>query len=181
MIKTELLNKKSICHALISSTSTPEILIPIKAVIEDIHFSDDIPHYDLKIIKFYDGIDFLKKNMLNKPFILGYKKKGKPVIFSTKIKTASELERWFSDESTYRFCVESTFVVKTKVEMSDLFNKIQEYLIIQNLRAIRNTTLRPFYEGPLRMDSKIEFEQRLKRAFGDKLSDSQSKELFDSI
>jgi hypothetical protein len=181
MIQTELLNKKTICHALISSTNSPEILIPIKAVIEDIHFSEDIPHYDLKVIKFYDGIDFLKKNILNRYFILGYKKKAKPVVFSKTIKSAAELENWFSDESTYRFCVESTFVVKSKEEMVSLFNKIQEFLIIQKFRSIRTSIMRPLYRGSLRIDSKVEFEQRIRRAFSDKMSDSDMNDLVNSI
>lgn len=181
MITTELLNKKSICHALIASTNSPEILIPVKGVIEDIHFNDQIPYYDIKIIKFYDNIDFLKRNLYDRPFLLKYKGKSKALSLSNKIKTASELENWFSSESTYRFCVESTFVVRTKNEMMDLFNKIQEYLIIQNLRAIRNSVMRPLYDGHFRINSKVEFNERLKRMFGDRFNDEEMSRLFDSI
>ena len=181
MIEAELLNKRSICHALIASTTFPDILIPIKGIVEDIHFNDQIPYYDIKIIKFYDSIEFLKKNLYDRPFLLKYKGKSKSMIIPKKIKTASELETWFSEESTYRFCVESTFVTRTKNEMSELFNKIQEYLIIQNLRMIRTSIIRGLYDGPFKIYSKIEFNERLKRMFGDRFSDDEFFRLSDSI
>ena len=49
MIKDELIDKKSICHFLLYSTSNPEILIPAKGIVEDIHFEEDIPHYSIII------------------------------------------------------------------------------------------------------------------------------------
>ena len=180
MIKTELINKKSICHALIASSSSPDILIPIKAIVEDTHFNENIPYYDLKIIKIYDGIDFMKRHFYDKPFLTRYKGKTKPLCIPNTIKTAAELERWLAD-SDLRFCVESTFVVKTKIEMVELFNKIQEYLIVQALRSLRSAISRPLYEGPLRIESKVEFGVRIQRAFNDKLTDQESKELIDSI
>ena len=181
MIQIDLLNKKSICHALIASTSSPDIFIPVKGVIEDIHFNDQIPYYDIKIIKFYDNIEFLRKNLHDKPFLLKYKGKSKALIIPKTIKTASDLERWFSDTSSYRFCVESTFVVRTKNEMSDLFNKIQEYVIVQNLRAIRNSSIRSLYEGPFKISSKIEFNERFRRMYGDKFAEDEISRIFDSI
>jgi hypothetical protein len=181
MIEAELLNKRSICHALIASTNSPDILIPIKGVIEDIHFNDQIPYYDIKIIKFYDTIEFLKRHLYDRPFLLKYKGKSKGLVIPKKIKTASELETWFSEESVYRFCIESTFVTRTKNEMSELFNKIQEYLIIQNLRTIRTSTIRGLYEGPFKIASKIEFKERLRRMFGDRFTDEDFSRLSDSI
>jgi hypothetical protein len=181
MIPIDLLNKKSICHALIASTSSPDILIPVKGVIEDIHFNDQIPFYDIRIIKFYDNIEFLRKNLQDKSFLLKYKGKSKAIKIPKSIKTASELENWFSDTSSYRFCIESTFVVRSKNEMVELFNKIQEYVIVQNLRAIRNSTIRPLYEGPFKISSKIEFNERFRRMYGDKFDKDEISRIFDSI
>jgi hypothetical protein len=181
MIQTDLLNKKSICHALIASTSAPEIFIPVKGVIEDIHFNDSIPYYDIRIIKFYDNIEFLRKSLNEKPFLLRYKAKSKSINIPKGIKTAGDLENWFSEKSTYRFCVESTFVVRTKNEMADLFNKIQEYIIVQNLRAIRNTSIRSLYEGNFKIASKVEFNERFRRMFGDRFNEDEISRLFDSI
>lgn len=169
MIKDNLLDKKSICHALIYSPSAPDVIIPIKGLIEDIHFEEDIPIYSIKLIKFYDSINFLKENFYDKPFLLKYKNKPK-VFFLPKKKSVAELENWMIDEFSHRFCVESSFVVKTKLEMIDLFNKIEEYIIVKNFRAIRESSLRGLYQGPIKIQSKKEFGERFKRMYGDKFN-----------
>jgi hypothetical protein len=177
MIKSEILDKKSICHVLISSTSSPEIFIPVKAVIDDVFFQENIPVYSLRVIKFYDNIHFLKEFLYNTPYLTNYKGKSKPLKIP-KFNTTAELETWFSEKTTYRFCVESNFVVKTKIEMLDLFHKIQEYIIYKELRSIRRAISRSDYEGPLKINSKVEFDERVKRAFGDKFSNSQDLNSF---
>jgi hypothetical protein len=180
MIKGNLLDKKSICHALIYSTSSPEIMIPIKGIVEDIHFEEDIPKYSIKLIKFYDNINFLKENFIGKPFLL--KHKAKPKSFQIpKFKTVVELENWFIDECPHRFCIESTFVVRTKIEMTELFNKIEEYVLIKHLRIIRESSLRSLYQGPFKIQSKIEFKERLRRMYGDKFNGSDFDEYSDYI
>jgi hypothetical protein len=167
MIKDKLLDKKSICHALLYSTSSPEVMIPIKGIIEDISFEEDIPHYSIKVIKFYDNINFLKENLYNRSFLL--KHRTKPKMFKIpQFKTVIELENWFIDECSHRFSVESAFVVRTKIEMIELFNKIEEYIIIKHLRSIRESSNRHLYNGPLKIQSKIEFAERFKRMYGDK-------------
>jgi len=181
MIETELINKKSICHALIYSTHEPDVFIPVKAIVEDVHFNETSPFYDLKVIKFYDNIDFLKKNLYDRAFLVKYRGKSRSFPIPSKIKTVTDLEKWFTDECYHRFCVESVFVVRTKNEMIELFNKIQEYNIIKNLRSIRSSTMRGLYEGPLKIQSKVEFSTRLERMYGDKLNSGQFKEMIDSI
>lgn len=181
MIKSELINKKSICHALIYSTQNPEILIPIKGIVEDIHFREDIPIYVIKLLKFYDNIYFLKENLYNRPFQLKIEAKPKPFIIPKEIKTVVELENWFIDVCQHRFVIESNFVVKTKNELVDIFSKIQEYLIIKNLRVARDSSMRPLFENPLKISTKIEFEQRIKRMYGDKFDNEGLSEFISWI
>jgi hypothetical protein len=169
MIKSELLDKKSICHVIIYSSQDPETLIPIKGIVEDIHFNADIPFYSIKLIKFYDNINFLKENLYDRTFLLKYGEKPKRFQIP-RFKTVVELENWFIDECSHRFCVQSNFVCKTKGQMSGLFNKIQEYLIIKNLRVIKKSSIRGLYEGPLKIQSNVEFNERLKRAYSDKFN-----------
>jgi hypothetical protein len=115
------------------------------------------------------------------PYLTNYKGKSKPLKLP-KISTTAELETWFSEKTTYRFCVESNFVVKTKIEMLDLFHRIQEYIIYKELRSIRRTIMRSAYEGDLKLHSKVEFSERIKRAFGDKFSNVEDLNSFiDSI
>jgi hypothetical protein len=181
MIKSEILNKKSICHGLIYSTSNPDILIPIKGIVEDVHFDQDIPYYSIKLLKFYDNINFLKENLYDRPFQLKIDAKPKKFIIPKTFKIVGELENWFIDVCTHRFIIESNFVVKTKLELIDLFNKIQEYLIIKNLRAVRDSSIRPLFDNPLKISSKIEFEQRIRRMYGDKFTEEQILEFISWI
>lgn len=167
MIKTPILDKKSICHALLTSNTDPETIIPIKGIIEDVFFEEDIPVYHIRIIKFYDGIHFLKTAFIGKPFLTNYRGKPKPLTLPKEIKTIVEMENWLGEKSKYRFCVESNLVVRTKIEMMDLFNKIQEYLILQKLRSIKRIVLRTPYEGDLKLNSNADFDNRIKRAFSD--------------
>lgn len=176
MIKTPLIDKKSICHALIYSTNNPENIIPIKGIVEDIHFKEDIPYYQIKLIKFYDNIFFLKESMIDKPFRLRYDRKPKKIPIPN-FKTTTDLQNWFIDECTHRFCVESTMVVRHKFEMIELFNKIQEYLIFKNLREIKNISTRSLYEGNFKISSNIEFYKRLERMYGDKFTNEEYKDI----
>lgn len=181
MIKAELIDKKSICHALIASSSAPDLFIPIKGIVEDVHFHEQFPHYIIKVVKFYDNIHFLKDALVDKPFLLKYKSKPKTFPIPKNIKTASDLENWFSEEAPYRFCVESSFVVRTKGEMVDLFKAIEMYKIAKNLRSLRTVLMRPIFESPMRINSVVEFENQLKRMFGDRLSDDELNQLISSI
>ena len=178
MIKTEILDKKSICHALISSTSDPEVIIPIKAVIEDVRFHENIPYYSLRIIKFYDSIDFLRANFFNKPFVTVYKSQPKPLKIPDSIRTTEALDTWMGENSKYRFFVESNLVVKTKNEMMDLFNKIEEYILCKSLKKAKSIALRIPYKGPIRMSSKAEWANRLERAYSDLFSTKEEAQSF---
>jgi len=72
-------------------------------------------------------------------------------------------------------------VVRSKSEMVELFNKIQEYLIVKNLRSIRDTSIRPLYDGKLKIASKIEFRERLKRMIGDKFDQGEFDQFIEFI
>jgi hypothetical protein len=167
MIKTELLDKKSLCHALLQSTTDPEILMPVKAIVEDIYFDEDIPIYSVRIIKFYDSIDFLKHAFYDKAFATIYNRAPRPLKIPKHIKNIPQLEEWSGNQTKYRFCIESNLVVKSKGEMVELFNKVQEYLICQKLRFLKRISTRPLYDGPFKMTSFSEFNNRIERGFSD--------------
>ena len=180
MIKSELIDKRSICHALLYSNRNPEVVIPIKGIVEDIHFNDEIPYYSIKLVKFYDNINFLKSHFIDQPFLLKHGDKQRTFTIP-KFNNVVELENWFVDECRHRFCVESNFVTRTKIEMTELFNKIEEYVILKNLRKIRETTYRSLYEGPLKISSYVEYNQRFKRAYNDKFNDDDIDEFLSYI
>jgi hypothetical protein len=181
MIKQPLLDKRSICHALLYSTSDPETMIPIKGIIDDIYFEEDIPVYSIRIIKFYDGINFLKTSFIGKSFLTNYKGKPKPIVIPKEIRLIGELENWLGEKSKYRFCIESNLVTRSKHEMMDLFYKIQEYIISQKFRSLKRIFLRTPYEGPFRMNSNEEFNRRIERGFADLFSENSFKSFIETI
>lgn len=175
MITSDILDKRSICHGFISSTSKPDVLIPFKGVIEDIQFHENFPRYSIKIIKFYDNIYFLKEFLGDGFYQQKFEGKPKPITIPPTIKTVPDLEDWISSS---RFVVESNFVVKTKNEMMEIFTKLQEYLIAKSFREIQQFSVRPLLESPLKLESKIELKARIKRMYGDKFNSIEDLDSF---
>ena len=175
MITSNILDKKSICHGFISSTSKPDVLIPFKGIIEDIHFHENFPRYSIRIIKFYDNIYFLKEFLSDGFYQQKFEGKPKSITIPTTIKTAPDLESWIV---SCRFVVESNFVVKTKNEMMAIFTKLQEYLITKAYREIQQFSVRPLLESPLKLESKVELKARIKRMYGDKFKSVEDLDSF---
>ena len=171
MIEHELIQKESIAHSILSSVSHPNILIPVKVVVKNIKYHQENPKYLVKIIKFYENISFLKDSFMNMSFINGFDKRAKPFIFNRdKIKTIDEFELIISEgEERYYIVVDSIMTWKYKNDMQKMFNKLQYYLIIRNLRDLRDNSTRSFYTGNLKIETKNEFNVRLKNMIGDKL------------
>ena len=69
MINHKLFAKGAKIHALISTTQKPNVLFPVRAIIYDVKFDDINPQYQIKVIKFYDQIYFLKQNLFGGRFI----------------------------------------------------------------------------------------------------------------
>ena len=57
---------------------------------------------------------------------------------------------------------------KTRVQLQELFEKVQFYIISKNLKEIKTVASRPFYKGPMSVDSKKEFNVRFKKTWADK-------------
>ena len=64
MIKHKIFTKGELIQALISTTQAPNVLIPVRAMIHDVKFNDVNPQYQIKIRKFYDQINFLKRYLI---------------------------------------------------------------------------------------------------------------------
>jgi hypothetical protein len=175
MITSNILDKRSICHGFISSTSKPDVLIPFKGVIEDIQFHENFPRYSIKIIKFYDNIYFLKEFLGDGFYQQKFEGKPKPITIPNTVKTVPDLESWII---LSRFVVESNFVVKTKNEMIEIFTKLQEYLIAKAYREIQQFSVRSLLESPLKMESKVELKARIKRMYGDKFKSTDDLDSF---
>ena len=66
------------------------IMFPVMAVIHDVEFTDKIPRYQIRITKFYDDINFLKRYLFN----MNYEKdfQGRRTKFKLKRTEYSKME-----------------------------------------------------------------------------------------
>lgn len=177
----ELLDKGTMCHAFLISPMTPEVLIPVKGVIEDFKLKENVTLYRIRLVEFYDDLGFLKRNFypprrfnISKNFSYS----AHELHFRKDIKTREELANFFNSQSIIRFNVESTFVFKTKSEMFRVFDRINEFLICKYLKNIKDITRRPKYKGPLAIQGEKEFHIRMERGFSDLF---KSKQEFDDF
>ena len=171
MINHRIFAKGEITHALLSSNSNPNILIPVKAVIKDVKYDDINPQYLIKVTKFYDTISFLKKYLFNMAFENKIGRRSRKLkLEAESIETVDDLIEVFNseDEIKFYFVVDSIMCVKLKAEMIDLFSRIQDHLIERGLRESREKMIRTFYRGKYKLDSVNEFNVRLKRFLSDK-------------
>ena len=181
MIKTELFDKGTMCHAFLISPMYPEVLIPVKGIIEDVLLKEDIPIYRIRIVEFYDDFNFLKRNFFPpRRFNISktFSHTANELHIRKTIKTREELSTFFNSESMIRFNVESIFVFKQKIEMFRILNRINEFLVCKYLKLTKDIITRPRYSGPLSINGEVEFHVRMERGFSDLFN---SKKDFDDF
>jgi len=184
MIQHRLFPKGEYCHALISSPSNPNILIPVRGLIYDVKMDEFNPQYQIKIIKFYDDINFLKR------YLFGYKFPGdfgsKSTMFNFKRKdysTCEEFESRIRDGKNwerYLVVADSVMCTKTEAEIKELFNKVQTFIIEKHLKEVFEHVNRSYYRsGQYYFQTKDEFVIALKKFLKDR--EPNRKNWVDSI
>jgi len=172
MIKHKLIDKGSVAHALISSVHEPNILMPVKVTIKDIKFDEYNPLYLVKIVKFYDNINFLKKYFIGNSFSNSFGKKPRPFWISKDIKNVQNLENYLNKEDQrFYIVVDSIHTVRYKNELESTFNKIQDFLIQRNISELKQLSTRNFYSGNFKFSTNIEFFSNLRKMFIGKITD----------
>ena len=89
---------------------------------------------------------------------------------ATDYKNKIQLEERLREKDRERFYViiDSIMCTKTRLELQDLIEKVQFYLISKNLKRVRQFVSRPFFKGPLSVDSVKEFDTRFRKGWADK-------------
>ena len=132
------------------------------------------PKYQIRILKFYDTMHFLKKNFFDMNFHHTFETRAKFIsLKSTDFTNVQVLEKRLndSDREKYYVIVDSIMCTKTRVQLEELFERVQFYLISKNLKEVKMIATRPFFKGPFSVDSKKEFDIRLKRSWKDNFED----------
>lgn len=171
MIRHKIFSKGEKIHALISNTRHPHIVFPIYGTIHDVKFDEDIPRYQIKIIKFHDNIDFLKRYLFGMKFSKDFTGKTTNFNLSRKnYKSMKEFQEHIDSKwESYMISVDSISCVKTKSEIIDLFNNIQDFLIEKNIKDIFELASRSVYSsGKYHYQSRGVFSAHLKKFLGDR-------------
>jgi len=171
MIRHKLFSKGERVHVLISNARHSHIVFPVYAVIHDVKFDEDMPKYQLRITKFHDNIDFLKRYLFGMKFPKDFEGKSTTFNLSRKnYKSLSDLQNHINSKwESYMVTVDSVMCVKTKSEITELFNNIQDFLIEKNFKDIFELSNRTVYsEGKYYYQTKGIFEAHLKKFLGDR-------------
>src|SRR6056297_721827 len=109
MIKHRIFSKGEYIHALISNARHSNIVFPVRGLIYDVKFDDTMPQYQIKIVKFYDEINFLKRYLFDMKFNRDFENGITRFRFSRqKYKTREQLQKYIdANEETYFVVVDS--------------------------------------------------------------------------
>lgn len=182
MIKHRLFSKGEFIHALISNTTYPNIVFPVRAIIYDVKFDEKMPMYQIRIVKFYDDIKFLKRYFFDTNFQKGFnggmtKFRFKRNQFKTKVELAEHLEK---NPETYLITVDSVMCNKTYNQIMDVYTSIQDFLIEKQIRELHELSTRQVYKnGQYYYESRGVFVAHLKKFLGDRIP--KIKDFFDKL
>jgi hypothetical protein len=182
MIKHKIFTKGDKIHALLSNKRFPNILFPVRAIIYDVKFDENMPRYMLKIDKMYDDIDFLKRYFFGLTFDGSFEGKQTKINLSRReYSKVEDLERLFSEKwESYMFAVDSIFCVKTRIEQLELFNNLHDFFIEKHLKELYELSNRSAYsKGKYYYHVKDEFVIALKKFLGERAPDQ--KDYFDKL
>ena len=174
MKKHRVFNKTDYVYCLLTSHTRPNVQIPVKGLIVDTKWDQINPKYQIRIMKFYDTMKFLKQNFFDMNFHHHFNKRPKTIsLKESDFTNVQVLEKRLNEDDREKFylVVDSIMCTKTRVQLQKLFEKVQFYIISKNLKEIKTITSRPFYKGSFAVDSKKEFNIRFQKGWVDKFKD----------
>lgn len=175
MIRHKLFSKGEHIHVLISNNRYNNIVFPVRAIIHDVEFNDKMPRYQIRITKFYDDIDFLKRYMFDMKFDRNFD--GALTTFRIarqKITSVKDFQNYIESKwETYLIVVDSVMCVRTHGEIIELYNNIQDFFIEKTIKDLYELTTRNTYsKGNYYYESKGVFEAHVKKFLGDRAGTS---------
>jgi len=169
MIRHRIFSKGEYIHALITNTRYSNIVFPVRAIIYDVKFDDTMPKYQIRIVKFYDDINFLKRYFFDMNFEKDFKGGSTKFRFNRdNFKSKEELTKHLeANAETYKIVVDSVMCTKSYPQIQELYINIQDFLIEKELRELYERATRSSYsKGQYYYESKGVFEAHLKKFLG---------------
>jgi hypothetical protein len=174
MIHHRIFPKGEYCHALISSRSNPNVLFQVRGLIYDVAMDPYNPQYLIKIIRFYDDINFIKRYMFNQKFQRDFLGHDTTFAFNrNSFNTREDFEQHLQNHKSvekYMVVVDSVMCTKTLADSTKLYNEIESFLIEKSIRDIFDAVTRTQYRsGKYAFNNRDEFRTALKRFLKDKI------------
>lgn len=174
MIHHRVFPKGEYCHALVSSRSNPNILFQVRGLIYDVKMDEFNPQYRLKIVRFYDDINFLKQNLFGYKFQRDFKNRDCYFRFKRdNFDTREEFEQHITTHKSwdkYTVVADSIMCTKTEADSTQMLNQINTFLIEKHIKEIYEIASRTTYrKGDLHFRNKDEFKLAVKRFLKDKM------------
>lgn len=182
MIRHKLFSKGEYIHVLISNNRYNNIVFPVRAIIHDIEFNDKMPRYQIRITKFYDDLDFLKRYMFDMKFDRNFN--GGLTSFRIsrqKFSNVKDFQNYIDSKwETYLVVVDSVMCVRTYNEVNELYNNIQDFFIEKTIKDLYELSTRNTYsKGSYYYASRGIFEAHIKKFLGDRAG--TSKDYFEKL
>lgn len=171
MIRT--FNKGEKIHCLLTSYNKPNLFLPVSATVKDTQWDPVNPRYLVKITKFYDSVTFLKKHIFQMNFFYDFDDRSRKFkIKENQIVKIKDLEAILNstEESKYYVVVDAVMCKKTKKDLQKLYDQVHFFLVNKNLSEIKDNLTRGFYQGPLSLDSREDFNRRFRLFIGESLT-----------
>jgi hypothetical protein len=182
MIRHKLFSKGEHIHVLISNNRYNNVVFPVRAIIHDVEFTDKMPRYQIRITKFYDDIDFLKRYMFDMKFDRNFD--GALTSFRIsrqKFSNIKDFQNYIDSKwETYLIVVDSVMCVKTYNEINVLYNNIQDFFIEKTIKDLYELSTRKTYsKGNYYYESKGVFQAHIKKFLDDRAG--TSSDYFDKL
>lgn len=182
MIRHQLFSKGETVYALLSNFRHPNIVFPVKCIIYDVKFDALMPQYQVKIISFFDDVAFLKRYFFGLTFKGNFNDKQVKINLKRKLySNVEDLEKHFAEKwESYLMVVDSVFCVKTKVELNELFNSLQDFFVEKTIKELYELSNRKVYsKGQYYYHTRGEFEASIKKFLADRAL--PNKDYFDKL
>jgi hypothetical protein len=174
MIHHRIFPKGEYCHALISSKANPNILFQVRGLIYDVSMDPYNPQYLIKIIRFYDDINFIKRHFIGHKFQRDFIGHDTTWTFNRNMfNTREDFEQHIQNQKNpnrYMIVADSVMCTKTLTESTKLYNTIESFMVEKSIRDIYDAVTRTQYrKGKYAFSNRDEFRFALKRFLKDKI------------
>lgn len=159
------------CYALITSTSEPEFLLPVKVVILEKYTLNDSATYKVKIKEIYEtNFSYLKEHFGIIRMPISMKSENRTTLLKKlELESTNSMSELIQKLNDKPFFLEDNYITSSKEGLVELYNKFVKYIINYHYRKLYQLTSRSFLANqPVFENQKEIFKRRVEKiGFGD--------------